>query len=145
VEGNPFAPGAALIAARVADMLVACVSLPLGLFVVAAAMGWVEKRSDSAERSVADRRTDRLGATRKSQGFTSQRLAPLPTSNDMPSNQIRIPLTIMPTAGHYDLYSPAGCRFSLQPICQSADQLPYAPHGWFWALTDEPIEEGEED
>jgi hypothetical protein len=43
VEGNPFAPGAALIAARVADMLVACVSLPLGLFVLAAAMGWVVK------------------------------------------------------------------------------------------------------
>jgi hypothetical protein len=43
VEGNPFGPPPwdALVAARAADMLVACASLPLLLLVAATATSWV--------------------------------------------------------------------------------------------------------
>jgi hypothetical protein len=67
-----------------------------------------------------------------------------PKSNGMAMNHMQRPLTAIPAAGHYDLYSPTGSRFSLQAICQSADQLPYAPHGWYWAPADEPTEDGKE-
>jgi hypothetical protein len=39
--------------------------------------------------------------------------------------------------GHYDLYDMTGSRFHLQTKCMSGDQLPYAPHGWFWLLANE--------
>jgi hypothetical protein len=68
----------------------------------------------------------------------------LPRFSVMSINHIRRPLAALPTAGHYSLYSPTDGRFVLQTKCMSADQLPYAPHGWFRAPIDEPIGEGEE-